>query len=375
MNPCLVISVNTTWNLANFRAGLIRALLADGWRVICLAPSDRHAERVRALGCELIHLPMDNAGTHPVRDAALLLRYWWHLRALRPVAYLGFTVKPNVYGSLAAHALGIPVLNNIAGLGTAFVRGGWLLRVVRLLYRLALGRSRTVFFQNADDRALFLQQGLVSEAQTQLLPGSGVDLQHFAPRPRKREPGQALVFLLVARLLWDKGIGEFVEALRRLRESKLPFEARLLGFLDARNPTAIAAEIVREWQNEALLTYCGETDDVRNALAEADVVVLPSYREGTPRSLLEAAAMEKPLITTDAPGCREVVAHGENGYLVPPRSAQALAEAMQRMIGLPEAARLAMGTASRQLVERHFDERIVIQRYRAALAAFFTAEK
>lgn len=373
MSRCLVISVNTTWNLANFRAGLIRALVADGWRVVCLAPTDRHAERVRALGCELIHLPMDNDGTHPAHDLALLVRYWRHLRSLMPAVYLGFTVKPNVYGSMAAHALGIPVINNIAGLGTAFLRGGWLLRVVHLLYRLALGQSRTVFFQNPDDRALFLQFGLVRMTQTQLLPGSGVDLQHFTPRPRARAAGQPLVFLLVARLLWDKGIGEFVEALRLLRESNVPFEARLLGFLDVRNPTAVPAEMVQQWQDEGLISYVGETDDVREALAECDAVVLPSYREGTPRSLLEAAAMAKPLIATSVPGCREVVDDGRNGYLVAARSAHAIADAMARLVSLKEDERTAMADASREIVERRFSEHIVISAYQTAISA--AAEK
>lgn len=367
MRPCLVISVNTTWNLANFRVGLIRGLVADGWRVVCLAPTDRHADRVRALGCELMHLPMDNDGTHPVRDLQLFWRYWRLLRELKPAAFLGFTVKPNVYGSLAAHASAIPVINNIAGLGTAFLRGGWLLRVVRMLYGLALRRSQTVFFQNVDDRDLFLQHGLVRMQQAMVLPGSGINLQHFTPRPRQRKECHPLVFLLVARLLWDKGVGEFVGALRLLRESGVPFEARLLGFLDARNPTAVPVEDVRQWQAQGLLTYCGESDDVRDAIADADVVVLPSYREGTPRSLLEAAAMAKPLIATDVPGCREVVVDEQNGYLVEPRSALGLARAIERMVLVSETERIDMGRKSRELVEQSFDEQRVLLAYKLAI--------
>jgi len=359
----IVLSVNSAWNVANFRAGLVRGLQDAGYRVVVLAPEDRHSQRVRALGCDLIDMPMDAKGVNPLKDLRLIWRYWRRLRRLRPAAYLGFTIKPNVYGSLAAMALGVPVINNIAGLGTTFLRQGWLNQVAKTLYRLALRRSSCVFFQNGDDRSLFEEAGMVSRERTRLLPGSGVDLARFAPGPVQVTAPRPPVFLMSARLLWDKGVLEFIEAVRILKRRGIDCEARLLGFMDVANPSAVPREAVEAWQLEGVVSYLGETDDVRPMLAEATAAVLPSYREGTPRSLLEAAAMGKPVITTDAPGCRDVVRDGVNGYLVPVRDAQALAEAMARFAALTPEARAAMGRASRELVETRFDERIVIQAY------------
>lgn len=372
--PVVVLSVNAAWNLVNFRAGLIRALLEAGYRVVALAPHDRHVAQVRALGCELIELPMDNQGTNPLRDLRLLWRYVVLLRLLRPRAFLGFTIKPNVYGSLACRWLGVPVINNVAGLGTAFMRAGWLNRLARLLYRVALRRSRRVFFQNQDDLALFTALGLVDAERAEVIPGSGVDLARFAPRPAgPRGPGTPLRALLVARLLWDKGVGEFVEAVELARASGARYEAQLLGFLDVKNPTAVPRARVEEWVERGAVTYLGERDDVRDAVAAADVVVLPSYREGTPRSLLEAAAMGKPLIATDVPGCREVVRDGENGLLVAARDSASLADALRRFADMSDDARQRMGAASRALVERSYDERLVIERYLAQLATLSAA--
>ena len=363
VNGAILISVNSAWNVANFRAGLVRGLQNAGYHVVVLAPVDRHAARVRALGCDVIDLPMDAKGINPFADLLLLWRYWVLLRRLRPAAFLGFTIKPNVYGSLAAMALGVPVINNIAGLGTTFLRQGWLNQVAKTLYRLALRRSSCVFFQNGDDRVLFEEAGMVSRERTRLLPGSGVDLARFAPGPVQVTALRPPIFLMSARLLWDKGVLEFIEAVRILKRRGIDCEARLLGFMDVANPSAVPREAVEAWQLEGVVSYLGETDDVRPMLAEATAAVLPSYREGTPRSLLEAAAMGKPVITTDAPGCRDVVRDGVNGYKVPVRDAQALAEAMARFAALTPAARAAMGRASRELVETRFDERIVIQAY------------
>lgn len=388
----LVISINAAWNIYNFRSGLIRALVEAGYEVVAAAPFDDYAPRLAALGCRYVALPMDNKGTSPLRDLILLWCFWRLLQREQPAALLGYTIKPNVYGSIAAHALGIPVINNIAGLGTVFIRGGWLAWVVKLLYRLALSRSRRVFFQNDEDRTIFLRQRLVRSEQTGLLPGSGVDLQHFASVPlraadsvgsteagHKVKAGPLLVlppaehedqgiapfcFLLVARLFWDKGVGEFVEAARRVRKLAPNARFQLLGFLEVQNPAAIDRATVDEWVSEGVVEYLGATDDVRPFLAAADCVVLPSYyMEGTPRSLLEAAAMARPIITTDWVGCRNVVDDGVNGMLCRVRDAGDLADRMLAMAGLPQAQRAAMGAAGRAKVEREFDERIVIGKY------------
>ena len=363
----IVITVNMAWNLANFRSGLIQALQRSGYKVIALAPADAHVSRLNVLGCEFVHIPMDNKGTNPIRDLFLLARYFRVLRRLRPFALLGFTIKPNVYGSIAANIIGIPVINNIAGLGTTFLRGGWLNKVARTLYGVALARSRKVFFQNPEDRDLFVSLGLVKTGQTELLPGSGVDVERFSPSAPRSIVGRPFRFLLVARLLWDKGVGEYVAAVRLLRENGYQIDAQLLGFVDSNNPSAISREQVQAWENEGVVNYLGVADDVRPFLDEADCVVLPSYREGAPRALLEAACMAKPVITTDAPGCRNVMIPEQTGFMVPVRDAQALFDAMKRMIVLPECDRFAMGSAGRDFVMANYDERLVLSAYVRAL--------
>jgi glycosyltransferase involved in cell wall biosynthesis len=303
----------------------------------------------------------------PARDFALAVRYLAALRRVRPAVFLGYTAKPNVYGSLAAHLLGIPVINNVSGLGTAFIREGLLTRIVSGLYRHAFRRSSTVFFQNPEDRELFVSKRLVEAGKTSVLPGSGIDLRRFAPAEAVRPGGRPFTFLLVARLLWDKGVGEYVQAARRVREAHPDVRFQLLGFLDVANRTAVPRAEVERWVAEGVIEYLGHADDVRPFLAHADCVVLPSYREGLPRTLLEAAAMGKPLIATDVPGCRHIADHGVNGYLCAVRDPAALAEAMSRMLALPVAERSAMGAAARAKAEAEFDERVVVDRYLAAI--------
>ena len=364
----ILISVNTAWNLVNFRSGLIGALVAQGHEVIAAAPDDVYAPRLAAMGCRFVPLPMHNGGTHPGRDALLLWRYLRLLARERPDVYLGYTVKPNVYGSLAARWLRVPVINNIAGLGAVFIKDGWLVRLVRWLYRVALARSARVFFQNRDDRQLFVAGGLVRSGVTELLPGSGIDLTKFAVAPlATANTAGKFRFLLIARMLLDKGVAEYVEAARLLRQHYPQLECCLLGFVDVQNPAAVSRAQMDAWVSQGYVKYLGVSDDVRPEIAAADCIVLPSYREGTPRTLLEAAAMGRPIITTDAVGCREVVDDGQNGYLCKVRDAADLAEKMERMLNLTLEQRQQMGDCGRLKMEREFDEKIVIKKYLDAI--------
>ncbi len=374
MKPKVVIALNTAWNLLNFRYGLIRALLAAGYEVVAVAPPDDYVLRLEALGCRFVPLSMDNKGTHPGRDLLLLWRFYRLLKWERPTVFLGYTVKPNVYGSLAAHTLGIPVINNIAGLGAVFIKDNWLTYLVRALYQLALSRSAKVFFQNDDDRQAFVSGGLVAQAVTDRLPGSGIDLAKFTPVPLPAN--QSIRFLLVARMLWDKGVREYVEAARIFKCRNTNADFFLLGFLDVQNPAAISRKQIDAWVEEGVVRYLGVSDDVRAEIAAADCVVLPSfYREGTPRTLLEAAAMGRPIVTTDAVGCREVVDDGVNGYLCIPRNADDLAEKLGRVAALSYAEREAMGRRGREKVEREFDEQIVIGKYLEAIQEILARQK
>lgn len=362
------VTLNTAWNLANFRVGLIRALQLDGFEVVAIAPADGHEAR---LPCRFVDLPMDNGGTNPLRDAVLFVRFVRLLRRERPSVLLAYTAKPNIYGSLAARVCGVPVINNIAGLGSAVIRGGWVAAVLRQLYRVALARSAMVFFQNPDDRDLFVAEGLVTHGRVGLLPGSGVDLERFLPVARADDEARPVRFLLLARLLWDKGVGEYVEAARLVRAAMAAqgtaVEFCIAGQADVGNPTAVPRGTLAGWEAEGAVRYLGFVDDVRPLIADADVVVLPSYREGTPRALLEAAAMGKPLVATDVPGCREAVVPGETGMLCEARSATSLALAMTNMVNIGAPARHRMGSAGRAFVEARFDERIVHRAYLNAI--------
>ena len=365
MTRKLVLSANAAWNIANFRAGLIRGLQAAGWEVVAMAPRDAHVARVEALGCRFVELPMHNTGTHPGRDLQLLWRYRRLLAVERPDAFLGFTIKPNIYGSLAARSLGIAVVNNIGGLGTAFLRRGWLTVVARRLYRAALAHSHCVLFQNAEDLRYFVGSGLVDARRTGRVPGSGVDLDAFSPAALPAS--DTVRFLMIARLLRDKGVAEFADAAQRIRARGLNAEFALLGFADDEGGRAVTRTELDAWQADGRLRYLGSTDDVRPHIEAAHCVVLPSYREGVPRTLLEAGAMARPLIATDVPGCRDAVDDGINGFLARPRDGADLAAQCERFIALPPAARLAMGAASRAKIEAEFDEREVVKTYLSVL--------
>ena len=366
----IVVTVNAAWNIWNFRRNVMADLLADGHRVTILAPHDDHVAHLTGMGCEFAPLQMDRKGFNPLQEIGLAGRFLSAFRRLKPDVILGYTIKNNIFGSLAARVLGIPFIPNVTGLGTAFLSSSAVEFVARTLYRTAFSACRTVFFQNPDDAALFVDKGLVTREQATLLPGSGIDLDHFAPAafpPDDRPP----VILMIARLLRDKGVMEFVEAAKIVRAKRPDAIFRLVGAAGTDNRTSISLEEIRALESSHGVEYAGPTDDVRGAIAAADVVVLPSYREGAPRTLIEAAAMARPLIATDVPGCRSVVDDGVTGYLCEVRSADALAQAVERMLALRSADRKAMGTAGREKMKREYAVEIVSRRYREAIAAEF----
>jgi len=285
---------------------------------------------------------------------------------------LTYTIKPNIYASVAAGALGIPVINNVSGLGTLFIESGPVTRLVQRMYRIAMRRSAKVFFQNNDDMAVFLDAGLVHPGVTERIPGSGVDTGRFALAEAGRN-SKHFTFLLPARLLWHKGVGEFVAAAKALKTKYPHTRFQLLGFLDVANRSAITRAQVEVWVHEGLVEYLGVTDNVVEPFGAADCVVLPSYyREGVPRSLLEAASVGKPIITTHSVGCKEVVDEGVNGFLCAPRDAEDLAAKMERMMNLSQSERITMGLRGREKMIREFDERFVIDRYMSAIQEALT---
>jgi glycosyltransferase involved in cell wall biosynthesis len=359
--PLIAIASNSVGDIAKGRRSLIEALQRDGYRIAALVPERAQGEQIE--GVDTYRVPMNPKGLSPIEDLATLLAYRKTLRRIGARAFLGFTIKPNLYGSMAARTLGLKRFNNITGLGVMFARKGPLAVLVRLLYRAALTGSDTVFFQNCDDRDLFVRSGLVKETQATVLPGSGVDLNRFKPAASRQADGQT-IFLLAGRLLWDKGVREFVAAARALRKRRSDLRFQILGMVEPRSPDAVAKADLERWTKEGVVDYLGSLADVRPAFAAADCIVLPSYyREGVPRVLLEGAAMAKPLITADSPGCRDAVDDGITGLLCAPRSTESLMKALERFASLTLAQRKSMSQAGRKKMERAFDERIVHRAY------------
>lgn len=356
----VVITINTSWNIYNFRKGLVDALLAEGHEVFAVAPKDDFSSLLEGLGCTFIDVKMENKGTNPFKDYALYKRYLKIYDAIKPDVILQYTIKPNIYGTLAARSLGVPVINNVSGLGTVFLHKNPLYKVALLMYRFAFKSPKRVFFQNNDDLELFVLKGLVKRELCDVLPGSGVDLKVLNPVEFvKTKPFK---FLMLSRVLFDKGVVEYIEASRILKDKGYDFKAQLAGGLDV-SKMGVPKETVDSWSKEGLVDYLGELKDVRKVLSECQCAVLPSYREGTPKALLESGAMGKPIVTTDAPGCKEVVLEGYNGFACVVKSSADLAEKMEQVLLMSEEDLKIMSNNSRKFVERKFDQKIVIDKY------------
>lgn len=353
----IVFVHNTTQYLHLHYVELIQSLLAAGWQVCCAAPRDPAALSLEALGVECIDVDVSRRGMNPFLEAGVVKSLYGVFRRERPNAVLNFSIKPAIYGSIAARLANVPrVCSMITGLGYVFLGDGVLRGLLATAaswgYRGALAGNHRVFFQNPDDRDFFVNRGIVSRPQCVVLHGTGIDTERFSPRRGSgRTGGQG--FLMITRLLGDKGVREFVDAARRVRSRDGSVRCALLGPCDD-NPSVISRQEIEDWQKQGDIEYLGETDDVTGVIADYDVFVLPSYREGLPRATLEAMAMGKPVITTDVPGCRETVVDGVNGYLVPPRDSGSLAAAMERFIANPALIE-TMGRASRELALSKYD--------------------
>lgn len=342
-----------------FRGALIEEFKRAGWEVHLAVPalsSIHHGARVglAAAAIKLHEIPLRRTGTNPALDIAALWSLYRLMLRLRPDCVLSYTVKPVVYGTLAARLAGVSKrFALITGLGYAFTgsRAGLLRFVVSCLYKVALSSASKVFFQNPDDRRLFIQSGIVPpDVPAVVVNGSGVDLDEFAQQPIV---GGSTVFLMVGRLLGDKGVREYAGAAKSIRAKYPDVRFQLAGWIDE-NPDSIEVDELEEWAAGGVIEFLGRLSDVRPAMEGCTVYVLPSYREGTPRTVLEAMAVGRAIITTDAPGCRETVIPGDNGFLVLPGSAESLVEAMEKLIVDPALARL-MGERSRKIAEDRYD--------------------
>lgn len=364
----ILLFANTDWYLFNFRRSLILALRDAGHEVLLVSPPGPYAARFADLGLRWIAAPMQRSSINPMRELAFLMWLWHMARSERPDLLHGFTIKCAVYGSLVARLAGIPArVNAVAGMGYVFTsrrpKARLLRPFVRSLMRVALdSRQSRLILQNPDDVAFFDEARLVDPGHVRLIRGSGVDCARFRPGPPERRPASSpFRVLLPARLVWDKGLSEYVGAARLLQAEGRPVDFLLAGEPDEGNPAAAPLETIRQWVDEGIVKWLGHVDDMPSLYQSVHAVVLPSYREGLPKGLIEAAACGLPLVTTDVPGCREVVQHGLTGLLVPARDAVALARAIARLQDdLPLRAKL--GAAARQKALSEFDERVVIEK-------------
>ena len=361
----IAVISNTSWNILNFRLGLIEALQKQGYEVVYYAPFDdsvaRIAERNAVPYRALKHL--QRKGYNPLADIQLTYELYSYFRKDKIDVALNYTVKPNIYGSIAARLAGVRSIANLTGLGFLFLKNSLANRFAIRLYQFGLWFAHRVVFQNQTDKTLFETRGLCSKHKTLLIPGSGINTDHYKPS-QTQEPNTPFVFLFIGRLLYDKGIREFVTAANQLHALYPAIQFHMVGALDEGNPSAVSQSELTRWLSEnSALHYFGAQNDVRPFIEAAHAVVLPSYREGIPRVLLEAMALEKPFITVNTPGCADVTRPGENGLLAEPASAVSLQACMDAMLQLSSADRQAMGQHGRRLVESVYDEKIVTAEY------------
>jgi Glycosyltransferase len=361
----IAVVLNTSWNIYNFRMNFVTALLSRGYEVHTIAPVDDYTQYLREAGCIHHNVKMDSRGANPLKDSLLIGELYLIYKKIQPDVVLHYTIKPNVYGTLAATMLHIPVINNVCGLGTVFLKNNLVSAVALLLYKVSFRFAQKVFFQNPDDMKLFLDKKLVPAEAVDLVPGSGIDLSRFQPMPFRRN--KPFTFLMISRLISDKGVFEYIEAVKKLQSEGLNARFQLLGALDPEHKRGIQPAVVQSWIRDGLVEYLGTTNNVREFIERADCIVLPSYREGTPRTLLEAASSNKPIVATNVPGCNHVVQHNHNGLLCNLKDADDLAEKMLAMSNFDDETLKEFGQNGRSKIEAEFDESLVINKYLSAL--------
>jgi glycosyltransferase involved in cell wall biosynthesis len=356
----IALVANSTWNIHNFRLNLLDKFIGEGHDVIVIAPVDQYIEyKEKYPAVKHVALrSMDRDSTNPLKDLVLTAELTRKYKRLKPDLVIHFTNKPNIYGAIAARRAKIDSIAIVTGLGYAFIHNGFIKSVTTALYKYTSKYHKKFIFENIEDRELFENENIITRAQGISVKGCGVNTTYFHPYPNQKV-NEAMVFSFVGRLLYDKGVKEFVEAARiiKLRHPNTRFW--LVGELDPDNPATVEKDELIEWVDSDIVYYHGFQRDVRPFISKSDCVVLPSYREAIPRTITEAMAMAKPVITTDTAGCREAVDVEVNGYLAKLRDANDLAESMQKIISLTEEERKSMGQAGRNIVMNQFDDRLI----------------
>jgi glycosyltransferase involved in cell wall biosynthesis len=357
------IVANTAWNILNFRRALILELLKNKFEVVVIAPEDKYVREIEKLGVKFIPLSnLKRKGTNPFKELVLVREFYKIYKREKIDLCLNYTIKPNIYSTIAGSLIGVKMVCTVTGLGYSFLNDNLVSRLAKYLYRIAFRRASVVIFQNDDDRELFINTKLVENEKSRIIYGSGINCQYYLPEPKISNDNK-FVFLFVGRLLYDKGIIEFLESADFVINQHKNVEFWVLGAIDKDNPSALDVRELNKYIDSGVIKYFEPTDEVKDYIKNADVVVLPSYREGLPRVMLEALSMEKPVITTDVPGCRVTVENGENGILVPAKDKEALSKSMVSMLQKSKEELRIMGICGREMALKRFDDRIICQAY------------
>lgn len=356
MTKKILILSNVLWTISTFRRYLIKALIDEGYEVVCVADmddfSDTSIDTIASLGARFVRIQTDRKGVNPLSDLIYTKNLFSVFEQERPDLIINYTIKPVIYGTVASKLANIPSFAVLTGLGSSFIKKGLLNQIVMSLYKIALTYSKKVFFLNETDKDIFTSLRLCPDHIMEVLPGEGIDTDEYDRCPAIPDP--YFRFILIARLLKDKGVYEYIEAARIIKQRFPKTCFYLAGAFDEDNPSAIHPSEVQKWHTEGAIDYLGKTDMIIDFFSMADVVVLPSYREGLSRLLLEAASCQKPIITTDVPGCKEIVEDGINGFLCKAGNSASLAESMEKMLALSPKELHRFGINGRQRTVKYF---------------------
>ena len=358
----IVLSANSCWYLYNFRSSTIEKLIGEKYKVICIAPKDNFYKELISLGCELIFIKFEPRSLNPINNIYLIIKFWKIYKKIKPFVIFNFTIKNNIFGSFAASLLNIPVINNVSGLGTSFINNNLLSKIVLFLYKLSQKKVLYLYFQNEEDKEYFINNKIILIDKAKILPGSGVNTSRFQPKliSNKRTDNN-FRFFYFGRFIYDKGLLELIQAFEKIKKNFPNCELWLAGAIDPKNKTSISQKTIDLWGQIEGVSIYKQTNMIENLLSQVDCVVLPSYREGMPKSLLEACSMELPVIATNVPGCRSIIEDGFNGFLFLPKNIESLVEALKKIINMSVKNRKEMGNNGRRLIKQKFSEEIVIQ--------------
>ena len=355
----IVMIGNMSWGMFKFRSDLMREFLNIGHRVVVIAPRDEWSKDIEVLGCEFIDLKVDRKGVNPVNDFVYTLKLTRILLGLHSDVVLCYTIKPVLYGSIASWLAGVPQRIAITtGLGYTFSVNNWVSVVTKLLYKFALAFASQVWFLNQDDLSIFIKGNLVAPWKTFILPGEGVDIDYYCPIQKSDD---SITFTLISRMLWDKGVGLFIDCAEEIKKTHSHVNFLVVGPVDPGNPEGIPIEILQKWDKKGFVSYLGPMDDVREVLKITSCLVHPTYyKEGLPRVLLEANSMGIPCITTNIPGCRDVIVNEKNGYLIKPKNQSELKESILNFISLSNLEKEKFSTNAREKVEMNFSSKKIL---------------